>query len=160
MITWFLDSLWLFKTISFIVSVLFFVLTMRLMIKMQYFESATKYGFNFLRKVSSTNQVMEKFWKQILKRVTSHNPEEWKKAILDADRIFDESLRIIGSKGKTVTERIESADRSITGSLQDLTLLRNEVLHTIQQEQGFVSREKTKEILREYRSVLRQMGML
>lgn len=160
MISWFLDSMWLFKAISFVVSAVFCVLTIRLMIKMQYFEAATKYGFNFLRKASSTNQVMEKFWKQVLKRVTSNNPEEWTKAVLDADKIFDESLRIVGSKGKTIEERITFADTSVTGSLNELIELRDEVLHTIQQEQGFITREKAKEILRAYRSALRQMGML
>ncbi len=160
MISWFLDTLWVFKAIAAVVSVVFCVLTIQLMIKMQYFEVITKYGFNFLRKAPSTNQIMEKFWKQALKRIVSNDPEDWKKAILAADKIFDESLRIIGSKGKTTEERIKSSDRAITGSLEEIAVLRTEVLHVIQQEQGFITREKAKEILRVYRSVLRQMEML
>ena len=160
MLSWFLDTLWLFKTIGIIVSVVFFVLAVQLMIRMDYFGGMKRYGMNLVRKHPSTSDAMGAMWKKVLKHIGSKNPEEWKKAVLLADRVFDESLRVLGAKGKTVEERMQTADVESTGSLEELSGLRSVMLHALQQEQGMVSREDAKTILRAYRGVLRRMGML
>ena len=160
MISWFLDTLWLFKTISVIVSVVFFILAVQFMIRMDYFGGTKRYGMNLIRKHPSTSEVMESMWKKVLKLISSKNPEDWKKAVLFADTIFDESLRIVGGKGKTIEERIQTVNTETIGSLEELSGLRATILHTLKEEQGLVSREDAKTILRAYRSALRRMSMI
>ncbi len=160
MISWFLDTLWLFKTIGVIVSVVFFILAVQFMIRMDYFGGTKRYGMNLIRKHPSTSEIMESMWKKVLKLISSKNPEDWKKAVLLADTIFDESLRIVGGKGKTIEERIQTVNTETIGSLEELSGLRATMLHTLKEEQGLVSREDAKIILRAYRSALRRMSMI
>jgi len=160
MITWFLTNIWIFQALGIIVSILCLVASVRLMIKMDYFGGIKKYGVSLFKKYPSTNEVMASLWEKVLKRTTSRVPQEWGQAVLLADKIFDESLRVIGSKGKTVEERIQSADIQATGSLDEIKKIRANILHILQQEQKTITLDQAKETLRAYRDVLQRMGML
>jgi hypothetical protein len=43
---------------------------------------------------------MDPYWNRVLKLITSKKDDDWKSAVKDADKIFDESLKSIGVKGK------------------------------------------------------------
>lgn len=51
-----------------------------------------------------------KEWQEVLKHASSHNPNDWKIAILDADSILDEVLIGKGVQGETLGERLKSVD--------------------------------------------------
>lgn len=160
MIAWFFENILFFQVFGFIISAVFFVLTARLMIKMNYFEANARYSFRKLRKNPSVQDLMDPYWNKVLKLITSKKAEDWKKAVQDADKILDESLKSVGTKGKTIEERIKSADREITGPLEELIRLRDEILPFLKEENAQITKDKAKEILRAYRDVLQRMGMI
>lgn len=51
-------------------------------------------------------------WKQVKKRLESKDKKQWRLAVVEADAIFDETLKIAGYNGKTFDERLESADHT------------------------------------------------
>lgn len=51
-------------------------------------------------------------WKQIKKRLESKDKKQWRLAVVEADAIFDETLKISGYNGKTFDERLEAADHT------------------------------------------------
>ena len=159
MLTWFLENIIWFQILGFLISAVFCVLTVRLMIKMDYFTSSAQYSFRKLRKQPSTSTVMTGFWKRVLKHINSKNPQDWKRAVKDADKIFDEALKSVGSHGKDIEERIASADKEATGSLDEIIRLRKEILPKLKDEVAMTHGE-AKEILRAYREVLKKTEIL
>jgi hypothetical protein len=160
MLSWFFNNILLFQILGFIIAVVFFILTARLMIKMDYFSANAHYSFRTLRKNPSTRDLMDPYWNRVLKLITSKKDDDWKSAVKDADKIFDESLKSIGVKGKTIEERIQSVDQELTGSLDELTRLREEMLPLLEKSDEKITHNKAKEILRAYREVLQKMGMI
>ncbi len=51
-------------------------------------------------------------WKQIKKRLESKDKKQWRLAVIEADAIFDETLKTAGYNGKTFDERLEAADHT------------------------------------------------
>ena len=51
-------------------------------------------------------------WKQVKKRLESKDKKQWRSAVVEADAIFDEALKIAGYNGKTFDERLEAADHT------------------------------------------------
>ncbi|MFH1346898.1 MAG: hypothetical protein ABIH10_01460 [Spirochaetota bacterium] len=51
-------------------------------------------------------------WKQIKKRLSSSDKKQWRLAVVEADAIFDETLKISGYNGKTFDERLEAANHT------------------------------------------------
>ncbi len=60
-----------------------------------------------------------KNWHIVLNHASSHNQNDWKIAILDADSILDDVLKIKGYVGDTMADRLKAIDR---GDLQNLDL--------------------------------------
>lgn len=51
-------------------------------------------------------------WRQVKKRLESKDKKQWRSAVVEADAIFDEALKIAGYNGKTFDERLEAADHT------------------------------------------------
>jgi len=51
-------------------------------------------------------------WKQIKKRLESKDKKQWRLAVIEADVIFDETIKIAGYNGKTFDERLEATDHN------------------------------------------------
>jgi len=65
------------------------------------------FGF---KNVSSSRAL--RAWKQIKKRLESKDKKQWRLAVVEADAVFDETLKISGYNGKTFDERLEAADHT------------------------------------------------
>ena len=51
-------------------------------------------------------------WKQIKKRLESKDKKQWRLAVIEADAIFDETIKTAGYNGKTFDERLEAANHT------------------------------------------------
>lgn len=58
-------------------------------------------------------------WAEIQKNVLSHNPNDWKAAIIDADIMLEQALTTGGFPGETIGERLQSIPRGSFDSLND-----------------------------------------
>jgi len=75
------------------------------------------------------NQYFQDKWLELLARVKS--PEGMTLAVIDADKLLDEALRKRGFSGKTMGERLVSAQRSLSDndSVWYAHKLRNRLVH-------------------------------
>jgi len=71
-----------------------------------------KFGKKFQRPLNQ--QYFETRWSELLGRVKT--PDGMVLAIIDADKLLDEALRKCGYKGKTMGERLVSAQRAFTNN--------------------------------------------
>ncbi len=109
-ILFFTGNLLVFKIISFLISAGLLALIVFFLINTETVSGPLDhltdiFGF---RDISSSRAL--RAWKQIKKRLKSGNEKEWKLAVIEADAVFDESLKIAGYTGKTFDERLEAAN--------------------------------------------------
>lgn len=99
-------------------------------------------------------------WKKIIKKMNSKTPTDWKVAILDADKILDDTLRAGGYRAPTLEERfklIEPIDVANQPELMEAHKIRNRIA----QEPDFeLPKEEAVRVLRIYKKSLQEFGLL
>lgn len=71
-------------------------------------------------------------WDALVARLESDNPNDWRAAVIDADKLVDNILISIGYPGETMGERLKAIERSDFQSLNDVWeahKIRNRIAH-------------------------------
>lgn len=79
-----------------------------------------------------TNADKNERWQDVLLHINSENPNDWRLAIIEADIILEEILEQHGFVGKTIGEKLKSANSQNFRSLEDAWeahKIRNEIAH-------------------------------
>lgn len=79
-----------------------------------------------------TNAAKNERWQDVLLHINSENPNDWRLAIIEADIILEEILEHHGFVGKTIGEKLKSANPQSFRSLNDAWeahKIRNEIAH-------------------------------
>jgi len=96
----------------------------------------------------------------IVKHISSENPNDWKLAIIEADIVLDETLKQAGYSGSSLGERLKSITSTQLSSLDDAWKahkIRNQIAHA---GADFVLTHRLAEdTINRYRSVLRELGV-
>ncbi len=99
-------------------------------------------------------------WINILKIASQGTPEALKVAIIDADKLADDSLKQLGIIGETMADRIEeitSDEMSSIDRLLDAHRVRNDLVHN----PGFeISKHKAKSLLQDYEAFFKELDLL
>lgn len=159
-ISWIINHTGVIEGISFVISAIFFVMAVRLMIRMNYFSEDIRYRWNFLKKTRDDKNRILGIWKKILDLVISRNPDDWKQAALVSDSLLDEVLKIAGYRGNTVEERLSHVDESAVPTISGLRRVRTRVFALLAEAEPHIEQAQIKELLREYRHVFRQLGIM
>lgn len=95
-------------------------------------------------------------WERVKSHIDSHNQNDWKQAILEADIILDEILTGMGYRGESVGEKLKRATTGDFKSLQDAWeahKVRNQIAH----EPGFaLGHHEAKAAIANYRKVFEE----
>lgn len=97
----------------------------------------------------------------IQKRVTENNPESWRVAIIEADIMLDEVLTNAGYAGKSIGDKLKTANPHSFTTLQDAWSahkVRNDIAHV---GSDFVLTKKVaQDTILQYERVFREFGVL
>lgn len=95
-------------------------------------------------------------WRELQKLCA--NKDTWPLAVINADNLVDEALKRLKISGKTMGERLVSAERMFTDndSLWHAHKLRNKLVH----EEIKLSEQDVREALIGFRQALRDLGAL
>lgn len=100
-------------------------------------------------------------WDTIQKRVTENNPESWRIAIIEADIMLDETLTQAGYVGKSIGEKLKTANPHSFTTVQDAWnahKVRNDIAHV---GSDFILTNKTaKDTLLQYERVFKEFGII
>lgn len=111
------------------------------------------------RPLVSRNKVQRRF-EEILARLDSENPSQFKVAVLEADQLADELLSGSGYTGQNMGERLKGIHPGQIESYEDLLAahaIRNRIVH----EQDFtLSQMEARDLLESYRKFFAEMEML
>ena len=99
-------------------------------------------------------------WKEVMDHLESSNQNEWKLAIIEADKLVDDLLKKAGFPGDTMGERLTNTHHDQLRTLHYLWQahrLRNKIVH----ETDFdLSYRDTHEALNYYKATLEELGVL
>jgi len=154
------ESLFWLKMASAFISLILLVAVIRLIILIDYFSDKRDYGWRIARGASAEKKRSSKQWKGILELVKKHTPLAWKEAVQKADAMVDEVLKAGGYAGNSIDERLMKIDASQIAHIDEIRRVRKEVFLKMEDEQGMLDLSETKKLLRLYRDVLRQFGMI
>lgn len=102
----------------------------------------------------------ENKWQQILKRLESHNPPDWKLAIIEAENLLEEVLTRLGFGGESFGERLEKITIDQLPSLfvlKEVHQTRNNIIHDPDYR---LEQDKAKESTLVYGRCLQELGAL
>ncbi len=95
-------------------------------------------------------------WERVKAHIDSHNQNDWKQAILEADIILDEILTSMGYRGESVGEKLKRVNAGDMKSLNEAWeghKVRNQIAH----EPGFqLGHHEAKATIANYRTVFEE----
>ncbi len=95
-------------------------------------------------------------WERVKSHIDSHNQNDWKQAILEADIILDEILTSMGYRGESVGEKLKRVNAGDMKSLNEAWeghKVRNQIAH----EPGFqLGHHEAKAAIANYRTVFEE----
>jgi len=149
-----------FKLISFLISTLLFALMIYLIIKTNFITFKID---KFIGDISTDRLYKRrsiKGWQQIKRRLEKGNEAELKLALIEADKILDEVIKMIGYRGDTMADRLKQitpAELSSIGDIWNVHKLRNRIVH----ETDFVvTKYDIEKAISVYEKTFKEMGLL
>lgn len=94
-----MPNLWWLRILSVVISILLFVGIIYILIRVNYLNIKAEEFINILGAAKLPKRRALRGWKQIQLRLASQDSQQWKIAILEADKILDEILKMSGYLG-------------------------------------------------------------
>jgi hypothetical protein len=103
---------------------------------------------------------IEARWNTLVKRAGTNPPQSYSLAIIEADKLTDESLKRLGFQGEHMADRLEHLNATNMRTLESLWRvhrLRNELVHAPDFE---ISDVDAREVLEVYQKFLKELGII
>ncbi len=152
--------LWWLQLISFILSGLFIWGIVYIINNTSYFEVKREQLLDTLGKGYVSKRRTLKGWQQIQKRMASPESNQWKLAILEADHILSEILKMSGYLGSRLDQKLELITSAQLANVNDVKNA-NAVRNKIAQDPAYeLSREEAEEVVRIYKQSFIELNLI
>ena len=129
--SWFGSSLVWFQVISMIISGLLLSWIVYFMIKSNFFGKKVEDYMDVHGIGNLTKRKSLKGWEQIKKRISTSVQQEWKIAVLEADTILNEILKMAGYLGISLDKKLDILTKENLSNLEEIKkahLLSNQIM--------------------------------
>ena len=101
-----------------------------------------------------------RIWKRIIKYLKSKEMSHWKAAIIEADNIFDEILKMSGYGGANVHDRFKQLPPSAISNY-DKILAAHKVRDRVLEEADFIINQKeATDVIQVYQQAFKELGLI
>ena len=107
-LAWITANIFFLKSISVVISAIFIWGIIYCIVKSKYIDLYIERWMDILNLKTLPKRRASKIWQQIQRRLKTEKPNNWKLAILQSDRIFDEILKLSGAFGESMEERLQN----------------------------------------------------
>lgn len=151
------------KIFSAILSILFFYGIVYLLIKTQFIKSKVKIFediFITRKQVHLPKKQINKSWLKILKRLEKNYEAEWKLALIEADKLFDDLLKRMDYQGKDQGARMKQLTQAQFSNLNELWeahKTRNRLVH---EPEFHINQAEVFRLLKAYEKAFRDLALL
>jgi hypothetical protein len=159
-LSWYTSHLPLLKTMGFFASCVFIGLTIFFAIRTGWIATRVNRVQDVILKSNVPKKRSIKIWQRVQEHFYAGDDNSLKLAILEADKILDEALRLAGFRGESLGDRLKKLDESKLPNLQDVWeahKLRNRLVH----ETDFkLNRNTAERALAIYEQSFKDLGLL
>lgn len=159
-ISWIISNIVFLQVVCILVSAIFLIATAVLMVRVDYFSDKRDYGLRAWSGAKGDKKVSYKAWKRILQKVASDNPVLWRQALVDGGQLLFETLKAAGYRASSLEEILYMVDQLQIPNVEEVRRLHSKAQIVIADETMAVTHGEVKEILRAYRELLRQFGVV
>ncbi|MEK7463218.1 MAG: hypothetical protein AAB621_02550 [Patescibacteria group bacterium] len=117
---WFGPNLVWLQLVSVLLSGLFIWGIIYMITRVSYFNGKVEDYMDILGFGNLTKRRSLKGWEQIKKRIASTAQQDWKLAVLEADKIFDEILKMAGYLGTDLNKKLEILNKENLSNLDEI----------------------------------------
>ena len=149
-----------FKAISFVISVIFFVLMMFFLIRSGYLARRIDIMNDFWRMQDVFKRRSVRAWVRIKKKLKSKNPNDWREALMTAEVLLNMVLKQAGFPGKNLDDRLAGLNQEQLSNLADVRKAHLALMKMQENPSQEVSPEEIEGLLDIYEEALREMGLL
>ena len=115
-----IEHLLLLKFISLLISSVLIGFTIYFIIKLNFVGDTIEHYFDVLSSKGMTHRRSIRAWRMIQKRLNSGEESEFKTAILEADRILNDILKMAGYPGKNLEERLTQITSAQLSNIEEI----------------------------------------
>lgn len=153
-------NLWWLQLLSLLFSALFILGIIYIFLKTQYFGMKKEQFLDILGKGYVSRSRSLRGWKQIQKRMQSKEQNQWKLAVLEADRILNEILKMSGYLGDDLDEKLELITPAQLANVEDVKAA-HEIRNKISQDPTFeITQEKAKDAINIYKQSFKELNLI
>lgn len=99
-------------------------------------------------------------WKQIKRRLASSDPEEWKKAVLEADKILNEILKMSGYLGHHLEDKLALITSAQLANIEQIKQA-HQFAHTIHNDPNYsLMQEDAQAVLLIYKEAFQDLRLI
>jgi len=114
------ENLLAIQLISFFISAVLLGFTIYFLVKINLIGEEVEHYLGVLAGADVSKRRTLKAWKQIQKRLKTKKESQLKLAILEADQILNEILRMAGYPGKNLDERLEQINSAQLSNIEEI----------------------------------------
>ena len=127
----FVNSFWIFKIVMAAFSLLFFVFTVVLIVKLKAAQNESNLPQKTPKTAVNKEELTEK-WSIIAGKSKSLKTGDWKLAIIEADKFLDDLLKRLGYEGESMGDRLKKLDSKKIANIDQIWQahkIRNDIVH-------------------------------
>lgn len=154
------ENFYIIKTISGIISLALFIFIIFLIIKSNFiaikidrFSDAT--GFDELSRRRNIRA-----WNGILKNLRAADPDHWRVALRDADKILDEILKLAGYQGSNLNERLDNISAAQISNIEELRVAHQFSVRANKEPDFQLTKETVDEAIYIYSQTFKELRLL
>lgn len=156
---WLEPNLWWLKSLSLIISALLLWGIFYIIAKTNYFSMKTEQFVNILGAGHLPRRRAVKGWRQVLRRMNSEDSNQWKLAVLEADKILDEILKMSGYLGN-INDKLDLITPAQLANIEDV-LAAHRFRNQIAQDPSLeISRETAFQAVEIYRKAFVELNLI
>lgn len=149
-----------FDAVAITASLVFLWLIIYFLLRAQFLKGKKISFFDVIGKADISRRRSVKAWKQVLKRMDANDEANLKLAIIEADKILDEVLKIAGYKGENMSDRLKQINSAQISNIEEIWQahkIRNRIVH----EPDFhIPRGEAWMLIEIYKKSLQELGLL
>lgn len=153
------ENLWWLKIVSVIFSALFLWGIIHIIRKTNYLVIKREQYMEILGKDYLSRDRTLRAWKQILERLNSEDANNWRLAILEADHILNEILKMSGYLG-SMDEKLPKLEAEQLSNIEDVKRA-HAIRDKISNDPAFpITKEEAADVIRVYEASFRELNLL
>ena len=159
-VAWYVTNIYTLEVFSVVISLILVYGIVYCVIRSNFLILQSEKWSDFLNIKNVSRRRSLRAWKHILKKIHSKDELQWKLAIMEADKILDEILKMAGYKGETMDDRLKLLTKAQLTNLDDIKNT-HRVRQQISQNPDFkITQEEVSGIIKVYHQAFTELYLI